>query len=316
MSEQELNNTKTIKSRNNNILVVLLLLLLITSAVFNYFLYKNAKQNEDALNLKLISAVSLQEDLKKEVDRYKSEVSVYKGKYDELDVAIAAKEKDIMAKAARIEKLLHDNKLNYSQYLEAREEIKTLRAVSDRYEREIAALTAKNQELTADVEKKTKELTKVKDENNGLRDENASSSLKLSLAKQLKAESIVVTGIELKGDKERETDRAKRANRIKVSFSIPENLIAVSGKRTVYIKVLNSRGEPVFDNSSGSGTFTYLGSPSIYSAKQEILYDVNDEVPDKFFVTWNRGNTFDPGQYKMELYTEGYMMGEKVFELK
>jgi len=65
--------------------------------------------------------------------------------------------------------------------------------------------------------------------------------------------------------------------------------------------------------STGSGSFTYKNKDVTYTAKQRIVYDNSHQSVE--FV-YSRGQAYKDGKHIIELYAEGYKIGEGFFEVK
>ncbi|MCX6350795.1 MAG: hypothetical protein NTX03_02925, partial [Bacteroidetes bacterium] len=165
------------------------------------------------------------------------------------------------------------------------------------------------EDLTAKVEDSKKEINK-------LVDKNITYGNKVYMGSMLKAENLTVTPVRFKGNgKERETNKASQIQKVKICFDIPENHVADGGTKTIYIKVIDPGGITVNISSLGSGKFSFEGAESLYTTKDEILYD---NMPKNYCMYWGfaKDAHLHEGIYKLELYGEGYKMGEKNFTVK
>lgn len=304
------------KRRRGGAILIILVLLLLGSVGFNIYQYVSTEKKEQVLNEELVSSQDLRNELQKELEDYKSQLSEYKGKANKLDTMIAQKENELLEKAQRIEKLLRDNKISYNKYLQAKDEIEKWKYYADKYVKQIdelneqnKKLVAQNQDLKEEVKTKVRELDK-------LTDENVMLNNKVSLGAQLKAENMTVTGVRFKSSgKERETSKAKQIEKLKICFDVPENHIADNGNREIFIRVIDPKGQTISVESLGSGKFSTGGEEALYTTKDEIFYD---NMPKNYCLYWGFANqvNLEEGQYKIELFTEGYKMGERNFTIK
>ena len=137
---------------------------------------------------------------------------------------------------------------------------------------------------------------------------------KVEIAKKLKAESIRVTMIDSKGrEKEEDEFKAKKIARLKISFRIADNPIADKSSREVYMRVTGPEGEILGGPSAGGGVFQFDGRDSPYTSRLSFLFD-NVESPPPF--VWERGTPFTAGTYTVELFTDGYRLGQANFRVK
>lgn len=134
----------------------------------------------------------------------------------------------------------------------------------------------------------------------------------------LSAASLTAVGIQTRGEtKEKETDRAKRTDFIRVCFRLAENRIAKAGYKEVYIKISGPDGTTLAVQALGSGTFhlTETGESSLYTKKITVDYDSG--TPDKTYCAdWQQDNEFPPGVYNVELFQSGFLIGKTQMELR
>ena len=113
--------------------------------------------------------------------------------------------------------------------------------------------------------------------------------------------------------KEKETNSAGSADRIKACYTVAKNLIANKGERVVYLRVTTPDLKVVAAQGQGDNTFTFNGQPLMYSAKQSLYYE-QDII--ESCINMDKASDFVAGVYTVELYTEGYKLGETKVILK
>ncbi|MBC7410735.1 MAG: hypothetical protein H7339_20305 [Arcicella sp.] len=137
---------------------------------------------------------------------------------------------------------------------------------------------------------------------------------KVSQAAALRAESINIYAISTKG---REIDgssvKSKRIDKVRITFYLQENQVTTREAKTIYLRILDPLGAAVADMATGSGTFSYKGKETTYTARQKISFDNSHQSVE--FV-YSRGLPYREGKHIIELYAEGYRIGEGVFEVK
>jgi len=137
---------------------------------------------------------------------------------------------------------------------------------------------------------------------------------KVSQVAALRAESINIYAISAKG---RETDgssvKSKKIDKIRITFYLQENQVTTHEAKTIYLRIIEPSNAAVADKSTGSGTFSYKGKETTYTAKQKVLFDNSHQSVE--FV-YSRGQAYKEGKHIIELYAEGYRIGEGVFEVK
>lgn len=118
---------------------------------------------------------------------------------------------------------------------------------------------------------------------------------------------------ERKNGKEKETTTARRVDKLMISFDV-ENRIAQSGPADLYVIVTGPNGQVISDPSMGSGTLTTRAEgDKPYTYRTSIEYEQgtrkNVQVP-------LRQEGFQTGDYRIEIYQNGFKIGEGVRSLK
>ena len=313
MATENTYKTEEEKKRNNKgiiLLLSILVLLAIGFIIFQQIKISDLTVHQKDMDTKLINSDNLRKELEKDTADYNSQVSVYKGKVSSLDSTISVKDKNLLELKRQAEALLKESKISYNKFLEAQDAVDKYKYYAEKYQKEIVEkdqqikeLTEQNSNLTADNNTKAREI-------DNLKDVNADLSNRVALGAQLHVDDMVVTGVKIrKGGKESETSRANRIDKIKICFNIPENHVAKDAQRDVYIRVLDPSGQTVsVEGVGGSGKFKYNGTEVLYTSKEEIYYD---NTAKSYCLYWNKETELRQGKYVVELYTEGYKMGEK-----
>ena len=108
------------------------------------------------------------------------------------------------------------------------------------------------------------------------------------------------------------TKNARSVVQIKSSFTISENPITPSGKKIVYMQVINPDGKTMQTKSSNT-VQTDLGNIA-YSDKKEIDYQ-NERIDLAIYYDL-KGEEALKGNYKVKIYCEGNLIGTDSFTLK
>ena len=103
--------------------------------------------------------------------------------------------------------------------------------------------------------------------------------------------------------RENEVSRVKNAAILRVDFAITPNELAAPGNRKVYLCIKSPDGYLL--TSESMPTFEYQGLNMGYSAVREVDYQ-NEDVEVSIYY---HGSGFTEGQYSIELYTDGNLIG-------
>jgi len=147
-----------------------------------------------------------------------------------------------------------------------------------------------------------------------LSERNRELSEKVSQASALHAESINVYAISTKG---KESDggvyKSKKVDKVRITFYLQENPLTSREAKVIFLRIIDPQGQSIADMSTGSGSFTYKNKEVTYTAKQKIVYDNSHQSVE--FV-YSRGQAYKEGRHTIELYAEGYKIGDGFFEVK
>ncbi|GAB5555850.1 MAG: hypothetical protein SchgKO_00630 [Schleiferiaceae bacterium] len=108
---------------------------------------------------------------------------------------------------------------------------------------------------------------------------------------------------------EKETTSARRTNRVKGCFTIAKNLIAEKGEKVVYMRISTPSNTVLAGNkdANGNNTFSFNGQDLIFSNSLAIYYEGE---PLESCISFDKEGEFEKGEYLVELFTEGYKIGE------
>lgn len=166
-------------------------------------------------------------------------------------------------------------------------------------------LTNNNVVLTQEKETLTKDLTATTEVKVAL-------EKKVDIASTLNASNIIITPINVKNNgKEKVSSTAKRVDKLMVSFDV-DNRIIQTGTTDVYVVVLGPDGKAI---NTGAETFTTREEVAMpFTAKMPVDLETAKKKNVEFaFVP---GNTFMQGAYTVQIYQNGFLIGQGTRELK
>ena len=202
------------------------------------------------------------------------------------------------------------------------QKIRNYQALLAKKDQEIARLREENGVLTQQNETLTQENSGLKVERQTLSDsvvavsaKNQELSEKVTIAAALRAESVGVNALNARG-KERDggSYKARQLDKVRISVRIAPNGLAKQDEKEMYLRVLDPSGAVVSDMATGSGEFTYGGQGMIYTAMQRFTFDNSRQQID--FIYGRGGQRFNRGRYAIEVYCEGFRIGEGEFTVK
>lgn len=180
---------------------------------------------------------------------------------------------------------------------------------------ELGIVTNKNQELSQQVSGLETEKQQLNDSVINYSAQNRELAEKVTLASALRTEELSIHAVSSKG-KEREGGKykAKRIDKLKVTFKLGENAVAKQNEKDIYLRILDPEGAVLSDMATGSGAFTYNGKEMIFSSKQTINFTNSRQSVDIFY--GRGGIPMKDGKYSIEVYSEGFKIGQGDFTVK
>lgn len=309
--------TQSQPQKNNNsknILIGLLAVALLGS--WGYFLMKVNKSDKEI--------ASKTEEGVHYMSQRDSLESLYKftlDKYDSVSIAnndlsgkLTTKQSEISKLKGEIGSILKKKNLTQSELATAKDKITELNDKISNLEAEVARLTTENQNLTTANTQLTTDKQNLETNLATKETENKQLAETVDVGSTFSASNIKITPInEKNGGKEKETTTAKRVDKLVVSFDV-ENRIAKSGPTDMYVMVTGPDGKVISGEATGGGTFTTRqdGDKS-FTSKLTVNYEqgTRQNVQVQFPL-----GKFQTGDYKIEVYQNGFKIGEGVRSLK
>ncbi|MCF0057510.1 hypothetical protein [Dyadobacter sp. CY356] len=167
--------------------------------------------------------------------------------------------------------------------------------------------------LTSERERLVKRQTELSDSVVTFTAVNKELSAKVSQAAALKAQNLKVLTVNSRGKtKDKEEYKAKRVDKLKLVFNLPENALTAQESKDIYLRVLDPQGAVVANDATGSGEFEVDGAPSKFTARESVAYQNNNQKVEMLY----DNSQLRPGKYSVELYSEGYKIGGTNFTIK
>lgn len=198
-------------------------------------------------------------------------------------------------------KLRSERDLNYKKIRQYEKELGTLRTIMQRYVHQIDSLNTLNQKLAS--------------ENIIIRKEKAAESTRANIAEeraeelnnQIRLGSIVKTrNVSLvalnSGGSER--SKASRVSKFRADMVLTANELTLPGPRNVYIRIIAPDGMVL--SGGVDCVMEFEGDLKTYSAAREVDY-ANEDLSVSVFFDYDN---IVKGVYTVEIYMDGYLIGE------
>jgi predicted nuclease with TOPRIM domain len=290
--------------RNNTWIYAVIIALLLGTNVYLFLQKDKANQQKQLVAQQLVHTDSSMSVLQDEYNASLARLDDLTGKNAQLDKLLKEKDSELGKTKSRIQEILAKQNASKKEISEARSLIKKLNSQIGDYEQQIAQLKQQNSQLTL-------ERDSVVSTNTGLQE-------KVNLAKVLHASNIRMRALDLRrgGRKEKETTKAKRVDLLRIIFDIDENRIAESGNKELNICIINPNGELLSNAALGSGSFkTADGQSKYYSVSKAVMLETEQPLKD-IDVTWQQSAVYEKGNYIVEIYHQGYLIGKGSVSLR
>lgn len=302
---------------NNSKGILLIVLIVALVGTWAYLIWDKSRSNnhEQQLSSQLSTSDSSKNDLQRELNTAVMSLDMLKSTNARADSLLKTKDKDIQDLKVRVQKIINDKNATGAQLAEARRLIKQLKGNIETYTAEIEKLKNDNIQLTEEKRVVTVERDVVKKNFDSAKTVIKDKENIIDIGSTLHASNLNVTGIKERGNgKEKETTTAKRVDKLKISFDIDENRITQSGVKEIYVNLIAPDGS-VIVIPEGAAKFTTRDGVE-KSATKKIEVDYTQGERKQVQIELSKTQTFIPGNYKIEIYNNGFKIGEAVRSLK
>jgi hypothetical protein len=260
------------------------------------------------------------EAVAKDAEIVKQELIALGAQYENLKVTNKDMQAEIDSKKdeiAHLQRELEKNKDDAYIIAKLKKETQTLRDIMQHFVVEIDSLNTLNKNIYADREKVRGELKTEKEINTKLTKEKSDLQNTVDIASMLKAVGLSVSGVDERkgGKKESDTKKAKRTDKIKISFTLAENLVAKQGERTVYARIISPDGKEITQGDDSTHTFKFGKSKGYWATKKTVNYN-NENTDVIMYAHTKEGEVFTPGKYIIEVNTDNATIGNATLELE
>ena len=233
--------------------------------------------------------------------------------YDELKLTVSNDSLSVLLEQEQLktQRLLEELRTvkssNATEIRRLKKELASLRKVMIGYINQIDSLnrlTAQQKEIIADV---TKKYNAASRQISNLSEEKKNLTKTVTLAAQLDATNISVQPTNKRG---KTAKKVKDIVKFKINFSIVKNITAETGERTLYIRISKPDNDVL--TKSPSNTFPYENRELVYSIKKYIEYNGEEQT---VTVYWDVEEYLYAGTYRVDIFTDGTLIGSQSFNL-
>jgi len=279
-------------------IIVILAILLAGSLIYMF------KMSGDAQDTQMVM-VKEKEDVMKDLEALKAT-------YDQAIAENTSMSDELIAEREKVVRLMDElqkAKNSVSALTKYRDQYRALESKMKNLMAEIDVLKKENAGLIVERDSTIQALGEQKRFNDTLVVQNENLAKTVERASQLTVMNLRTQAIkERNSGKQIVTERARRADKLKVCFTIAENKVASSGNRVYHVQVIDSKNNVLGDKQTIS-----IGEQILtYSFITTVAYD-NQTVDVCEFLA---GSDFEKGTYYVNIFDRGELVSKTSFQLK
>jgi uncharacterized protein YoxC len=233
---------------------------------------------------------------------------------NDLQGKLTGKQSEISKLKAEINTILRKSNATTEELNVAKSKISQLNNSIANLEAEVNRLTGENKQLTTANTQLTQEKQSLETNLATTQGEKKVLEETVDVGSTFSASNIQITAInEKRSGKEKEITAAKRVDKLVVSFDV-ENRIAKSGPTDMYIMVTAPDGKVISAPTTGGGTLTTRqDGDKQFTSKLVINYEQGKRQNVQLPLYQEK---FQKGDYRIQVYQNGFKIGEGVRALK
>ncbi len=298
--------TQQSSSGGSGFLKVLVFLLGAGILGLGYYTYNNYNESEEVKQV-----------LQEQKEQIKNELESMKVNYDQAIQEKGEVSDELIEAKGRVEKMIAEidkvKRVNSGIIKKYKREIYALKKQRTKLFKLADSLKEANMGLTVEKNKLNDSLVKQVTYNNELLDKNEQLATEVSKARILYPTGIVATGVKVKSSgRIVETQRRRRAQQIRVCFTVPKNDVIPSGPQRFNVVIKNPDGKIIGTNDvikSEDAELTISGS-------QDIAYENQALDVCVFVIPKDKDAEIVKGDYAIELYNGMNKVGATKLHLK
>ena len=289
--------------KKNTLFIIIGIVLIAALGVLAYLLLNEKQANTE-----------LREEFRLEKEDLESEYTTFARQYDELKLTVSNDslaqllEQEQLKTQRLLEELRTVKSTNATEIRRLKNELATLRSVMVSYINQIDSLNQINAQQKVVIAEVTQKYNDASRQISDLTEERKNLTEQVTLASQLDATNIHVLPLNKRG---KEAKRTKDTEKLQINFNIAKNITAKTGDRTLYVRILKPDNDVL--TKDASDTFSYENRELSYSIKKYIEY-TGEEQP--VSVYWDVQEFLYAGNYRLDVFAEGNLIGSSSFSLK
>ena len=282
--------------------IVVLALLLMGSLAYVYKLNQDKSAVDSSLSKTMTEKEKFQSELEAKIAEYDTAIAdntALKGELEEEQAKIV----ELLEKIKKSNGSVAELSKYKNEYVKLKREMDNLIAENN-------TLKEANVGLTKNLDSTTVLLSNAKTANDTLAAKNENLSKTVEKAQKLSVLNLTTLAVKQKSSgKQVDTDKATRADVLKISFTIAENQVAKTGDRLYFVQVIDSKNNVLGEKKTEAFGSTYLP----YSFQKTVKYEnktvqVQEDLPVK---------NITAGSYFVNVFDKnGELVSKNSFQLR
>ncbi|MEN9335413.1 MAG: hypothetical protein RLZZ500_400 [Bacteroidota bacterium] len=290
--------------KNNSSLkaIILVLALLLLGSLFYIFKLTTDTQT---LETKVTAVTTEKDNILKDLQELKATYDAAIAENTSMSDELIAEREKVVQLMAQLEK----SKGDANALRKYKEQYKSLEVKMKSLMQEVDVLKGENQKLNKNLDSTNVVLQDSKNYNQVLVGQNEELTKTVEKASKLSILNLKTAAFKQRSSgKQIETDKASRADILKISFTIAENAVAKSGDKVYYVQVIDAKNNVLGDKETAT-----FGSQSLtYSFQAKVKYEnktvnVSQDLP---------GKNFEKGSYFVNIFDKGELVSKTSFTLR
>lgn len=283
------------------VVIAVLSLLLLGSLFYIYKLTTDTSTLETVVKSEKTEKENVLKDLQELKTTYDAAIAENTSMSDEL---IAEREK-VVNLISQLEK----SKGTVAELSKYRSQYNTLQVKMNSLMQEVEILKKENQTLTTNLDSTKVVLEDTKNYTKTLVGQNEELTKTVEKASKLTISNLKTSAYKKRSSgKEIATEKASRADILKVSFTIAENAVAKTGDKQYYVQVIDSKNNVLGDKATatfGENSLTYSFITTVQYENKSV--QVTENLP---------GKDFAKGTYFVNVFDKNELVSKTSFTLK
>lgn len=279
-------------------IIAVLAVLLIGSLVYIFKITSDAK----VVQTELVQTVSEKEGVLKDLQELKTT-------YDAAIAENTSMSEELIREREKVVNLINEVRNSKGDVSKFKNQIAKLQGDMKVLIAENEGLKKQNTTLTIQRDSTVVVLGESRKQNTVLTSKNEELAKTVDLGSKLTVLNMKSSAYKLRSSgKQISTEKAGRADMLKVSFTIAENKIAKSGDKSYYVQVIDSKSNVLGDKKTetfGDKTLTYSFVTVVKYANKTV--DISEDLP---------GKNFEKGTYFVNVFDKDELVSKTSFTLK